>query len=208
VTARAAMKAVAALIICITLGIAGGIVAGVSGVALLTAGAVASKRRSRRRESVERWRIAATDAYVQARLIDDLTFRKPAASPDLRRRIVDARIAFHALASSGPDPPSTQAASMVYSALDDLRLALTAPSADDSTSTSRMTRDRLDYALARLRPLVGLIAPVAEPTREQRPAGGRTRGTDPVQALRPGQQPRPWRPQPAVGRRRGGRRAA
>jgi hypothetical protein len=183
------MKAVAALIICITLGIAGGIVAGVSGVALLTAGAVASARRSRRRESAERWRIAATDAYVQARLIDDLTVREPASSPDLRRRIVDARIAFYALASSGPDLPSMQAAAMVYSALDDLRLALTAPSADDSTS--RMTRDRLDYALARLRPLVGLMAPVAEPTREQRPAGGRTRGTDPVQALRPGQQPRP-----------------
>jgi hypothetical protein len=147
----------------------GWIVAGVAAVAALAVGAVALARRSRRRKVADRWRSSATDAYGQAALIDDLAVREPPGSPELHRRIDDARATFYALASSGPDLPSMQAAHMVYAALGELDTALRArrPPADPSAtppvagpeeSTIGEARGELRRALAQLGTLLGIPA--------------------------------------------------
>jgi hypothetical protein len=79
--------------------------------------AIAMVRRSRRREAAERWRTSAAGAYGQARLVDALVVRDPADSPELRRRIAEARAAFFALESTSPDLPSMQAAGMALQPL-------------------------------------------------------------------------------------------
>ena len=138
----------------------GWIVAGILAVAALAAGAVALARRSRQRKVADRWRSSATDAYGQATLIDDLAVREPPASPELHRRIDDARATFYALASSGPDLPSMQAAHMVYAALGELDTALRAapPVAGPEDSTIGEARGSLMRALAQLGTLLGIPA--------------------------------------------------
>jgi hypothetical protein len=129
---------------------------------------ILSARRSRRRGAAERWRTWAADAYTQARLIDALLDRDPAGSPDLHGRIAAARSAFYSLASTGPDLPSMQAASMAYSALDALDLALrpggTPPVEDVEQLTVAQARERLYHALAVLQPLLGTGAGGAPPS--------------------------------------------
>jgi hypothetical protein len=120
--------------------------------ALVVGAAVASSRRSRReQEAAERWRLSAADAYGQARLIESIVVRDPPDSPELRRRVADARAAFYALASAAPDLPSRQAASMVSSALDDLEVSLSAADAEPAPTVSEAL-GRLDQALTVLQP--------------------------------------------------------
>jgi phosphoglycolate phosphatase-like HAD superfamily hydrolase len=119
---------------------------------------------------MERWRTRAIDAYFRARHIDDLTVREPAGSPDLYRDIDDSSATFYALACSSPDLPSTQAAYMVFRALDDLETALKAggappspysppPASELDELTINQARYRFNHALAVLRALLGDIAP-------------------------------------------------
>ncbi len=101
-------------------------------------------------------------------MIDALIVRDPTDSPELRRRIAEARAAFAALESTGPDLPSVQAAAMAASALDDLDMALTgggspARVAEAEQLTVGQASDRLYHALAFLAPLLGTVAPPATP---------------------------------------------
>jgi hypothetical protein len=121
-------------------------------------------RRSRRREAAARWRTSAAGAYGEARLIDALVVGDPDVSPELRRRIAEARAAFAALESTGPDLPSAQAAAMAAAALDDLDMALNgtrAPAPGELTVSQ--ARDHLYHALAFLQPLLGTVAPPPPP---------------------------------------------
>jgi hypothetical protein len=95
--------------------------------------------------------------------------REPAGSPDLHRRIAESSAAFFALARTGPDLPSTQAAYMVSRALEDLERALNTGGAPPSPSspppvseldelTITQARYRFNHDLAVLRSLLGDIA--------------------------------------------------
>jgi hypothetical protein len=152
----------------------GWIILAVAAIAGAAAGLVALTRRSRRRRAKRRWQAGAIDAYFRAGPIDDLTVREPAGSPDLYRRIADSSATFDALACSGPDLPSTQAAYMVSRALLDLETTLRNGGAPPSPSspppeseldelTIDQARYRLNHDLAVLRPLLGDVAPFRDP---------------------------------------------
>ena len=147
----------------------GWIILAVAAIAGAGAGLVALTRRSRRRRATQRWQAGAIDAYFRAGSIDDLIVREPAGSPDLYRRIADSSATFDALACSGPDLPSTQAAYMVSRALLDLETTLRSGGGPPSPSspppeseldelTIDQARYRLNHDLAVLRPLLGDLA--------------------------------------------------
>jgi hypothetical protein len=123
----------------------------------------------RRHESAERWRPSADEAHRQARRLDSLVANQPAGSPGMHRRIAAVRTTFYALASTGPDLRSRQAAYAACRAMDDLDIAL---SANDASSLGQ-ARGRLDHALAPL-------GTTAQPN-----SGTRTRPTGPSCAARP-----------------------
>ena len=94
-------------------------------------------------------------------MIDALVGRDPAVSPELRRRIAEARAAFAALENTAPDLQSTQAAAMAAAALDDLDLALNDTGPEGLTVSQ--ARDHLYHALAVLQPMLGTVAPPPPP---------------------------------------------